>query len=334
MKILYVSGYNRMIIFNKLIPTALREIGLEVFEFDWNSVLPFNKAIRIFSDETVNKKRGERLIDFTKKTKPDFIFVLKGEPFTPQFLTELKNISGAKMFNWFGDDPWEFPIFSSRVAPCYDYFFTYDPYSVQLYKQNGYQNAFHLPYGYDIRVTENLVVSDNERKKYECEISFIGSHYPERETLLKKLCNDFEIKIWGRGWKNSSLSRLYQGHALYGLEMMKALKCGKIILNVHKGFDSGVTESGEGLNLRVMEATACSSFQVSNFQKDIPSRFNDDEIKLFKTENELIELLTQFSKDEKSRKQIGQNAFNRMKKDHTLKQRVEEIFSIMGVKLN
>lgn len=333
MKILYVSGYNRMILFNKLIPTALKEIGLDVYEFDWNSVLPFNKTIRIFSDAAINKKRGERLIAFAKKINPDFIFVLKGEPFTPQFLKELKNVSSAKMFNWFGDDPWEFPIFSSKVAPCYDFFFTYDPYSVQLYKNTGYENAFHLPYGYDFRITEPLAISHNDRKKYECEISFIGSHYPERENLLSRLSEKFEIKIWGRGWKNSTLSRLYQGHALYGLEMMKALKCGKIILNVHKGFDKGASESGEGLNLRVMEAAACGSFQVSNFQKDIPNRFINDEIKLFYNENELVEILKQYSGDESSRKQIGNNALSRLKKDHTLKQRMEEIFSLMKVKI-
>lgn len=333
MKILYVSGYNRMVIFNKLIPKALREIGAAVFEYDWNSALPFNKTIRIFSDATVNKKRAERLIAFAKKVKPDFIFVLKGEPFSAQFLKELKNISGAKMFNWFGDDPWEFPIFSSKVAPCYDYFFTYDPFSVQLYKNSGYNNAHHLPYGYDCSVTENLFVSETDLKKFGCEISFIGSHYPEREVLLSKLSEKYEIKIWGRGWKNTSLSRLYQGHALYGLEMMKALKCARIVLNIHKGFDRGVSESGEGLNLRVMEAAACGSFQTSNFQKDIPNRFTDDEIKLFKDENELNEILKYFSVSEMERKKIGGNAFARLKKDHTLKQRMEEIFSVMGAKV-
>jgi spore maturation protein CgeB len=330
MKVLYISGYSRMVLFNKLIPKALKETGCNVDEFDWNSIYKFNKIFRVFSDQKLREKRNSEIIEKTKSYQPDYIFVLKGEPVSVETLKVIKEISGATMFNWFGDDPWEFPVFSGKVANYYDYFFTYDPYSVKLYNQIGQNNAYHLPYGYDPEVTENLSANDSDNEKYSCEVAFIGSHYPKREELLKKLKNKFDLKIWGRGWKNTSCADVYQGNALYGFEMLKAMKCAKILLNIHKGFEEGVEESGEGINLRVMEGAACSAFQITNLQKDLPNRFKlGEEIVAFNEWKEAVDLISVYLENEEERISIGQNAFKRLKKDHTLKLRMQYVFEVM-----
>lgn len=330
MKILYVSGYSRMILFNKLIPIALRQNGCEVDEFDWNSVWKFNKIFKIFSNSKVNVRRNSELLKKAKSVKPDFVFILKGEPFSNATLRELKKITGAKLFNWFGDDPWEFPVFSGKVANDYYYFFTYDPYSVRLYESIGHKNAYHLPYGYDPEVTEQLVLTEAENKKYECDVAFIGSHYPKREELLSKLKEKYSIKIWGRGWTNTSCADVYQGSALYGTDMLKAMKKVKILLNIHKGFEEGVEASGEGLNLRVMEGAACGAFQLSSFQKDIPKRFlPEKEISLFNTWDEALEKIEYYLSHEHERQCIAGAAFVRLKKDHTLRQRMKQVIEIV-----
>ena len=56
MKVLYISGYSRMVLFNKLIPKALREIGYDTGEFDWNSIYGFNKIFRVISDKRLKEK--------------------------------------------------------------------------------------------------------------------------------------------------------------------------------------------------------------------------------------------------------------------------------------
>ena len=78
MKVLYISGYSRMVLFNKIIPKAIKETGCIVDEFDWNSVYKFNKVIKVFSDNKLKGKRNSEIIKITKSVKPDFIFVLKG----------------------------------------------------------------------------------------------------------------------------------------------------------------------------------------------------------------------------------------------------------------
>ncbi len=330
MKILYVSGYTRMILFNKLIPRALRSAGAEVAEFDWNSVYKFNKFLRIFPAEKIKNEINRRLLAEAKSVKPDFIFVLKGEPIARETLSELKSQTKAKLFNWFGDDPWEFPVFSGPVSLYYDYFFTYDPYSVDLYKKIGMKNAYHLPYGYDENLGESVRADKKDCKKYSCDVAFIGSHNAEREELLKSIKRRWDLKIWGRGWKNSSCQDVYQGKALYGVEMLKAMKCAKILLNIHNGFTKGIQAGGKGLNLRVMEGAATGAFQISNLQEDIPRRFvPGKEIELYTSWEEAVEKIEYYLQKPDERKSIGKAAFERLKKEHTLKQRMEEIFEII-----
>ncbi len=331
MKVLYISGYSRMILFNKLIPKALRENGFDTEEFDWNSIYGFNRTIRIIPDRKLKDKINTEIINKTKSFNPDFVFVLKGEPVYPDTLEEIKILSGAKIFNWFGDDPWEFPVFSGKISTYYDYFFTYDPFSVKLYHKAGQKDAYHLPYGYDPEVTENLKVTKSDLNKYSCDVAFIGSHYPKREELLKQLKRRVKLKIWGRGWKDSSCSDVYQGSALYGYDMLKAMKCCKVLLNIHKGFEEGIEESGEGLNLRVMEGAACGSFQVTNFQNDLPNRFvPDEEIVAFNEWKEVEDLIAHYLKNDEERIEIGKKAFLRLKKDHTLRGRMKYAFDLMN----
>lgn len=330
MKILYVSGYSRMVIFNRIIPKALREIGYDVFEFDWNKILKFNKVIKIIPSENVKKTINKKLLEYARSINPDFIFVLKGEPLFIETLKTLKKETNAVLFNWFGDDPWEFPIFSGKVSPYYDFFFTYDPYSVKLYRENGHKNAYHLCYGYDPDTVNKIELSDADKNKYNCEVAFIGSHYPKREELLSQIKNKFDLKIWGRGWKNTSCEDAYKGSALYGFEMLKAMKCTKILLNIHKGFEEGIEASGSGLNLRVIEGSACGSFQLTNFQADLPNRFEvGKEIASFETWEEAVEKINYYLQNEDERKSIASAGYQRFLKDHTLQKRFKEMFSII-----
>jgi len=332
MKILYVSGYTRMVLFNKLLPKALRKNGFDVTEFDWNSVKKFNRIFNLIPREKIENEINSKLIKTAQKTKPHFVFILKGEPLSVETLDILRNEIGAVTFNWFGDDPWEFPTFSGKVANHYDFFFTYDPYSVKLYNKIGQKNAFHLPYGYDEHLVDSIELSEKEKKKYECDIAFIGSHYPKREELLVQLKDKYKLKIWGRGWKGTSCEDLYQGSALYGTDMLKAMKSVKILLNIHKGFEEGIEESGEGLNLRVMEAVASKSFQLTNNQADIKNRFvPNKEIAVFNSWNECLDKIEYFLDDDKKRKTIAEAGYNRFLKDHTLDKRMKEMMNIIQV---
>ncbi len=331
MKILYVTGLTRMVLFNKLVSRTLSSIGYEVIEFDWNSIFKFNKTFRIFSDETIWKRVNKLLLKKAESATPDFAFVLKGEPIYPETLSELKEITDATLFNWFGDDPWEFPTFSGKIAKFYDYFFTYDPYSVKLYKGAGQKNAFYLPYGYDSGIVSNLKLSKKDYKKYGCDVSFIGSYYPKREELLSKIKNKYNLKIWGRGWKGTNCEDVYQGGALYGAETLKAMKASTILLNIHKGFGEGVESSGEGLNLRVMEGAACGAFQISNRQADIPNMFKpEEEIVLFENWNEVVEKIDFYLRNEEKRKQIAKAGNERFLAEHTLDKRMKKMMKIVS----
>lgn len=330
MKILYVSGYTRMVLFNKLLPKALRNNGFDVVEFDWNSIKKFNRILNIIPREKIEQEININLIKTAQKEKPDFVFILKGEPITTNTLDFLREEIKAVIFNWFGDDPWEFPTFSGKVANHYNFFFTYDPYSVKLYNQIGQEKAFHLPYGYDRELVESINLSEKDRRKYACDIAFIGSHYPKREELLVQLKDKYSLKIWGRGWKGTSCEDVYQGSALYGIDMLKAMKSVKILLNIHKGFEEGTAESGEGLNLRVMEASASKSFQLTNNQADIKNRFlPGKEIAVYDSWKECLSKIEYYLNNESEREKMIEASYKRFLEDHTLDKRMNQMMKII-----
>lgn len=78
----------------------------------------------------------------------------------------------------YGMDSPMYEIYFSGI-PHYDntYLFFFDKKEYLLAKERGLANVYHLPLAADVEWAKRLVITDEEIKKYSCDMSFVGSLY-------------------------------------------------------------------------------------------------------------------------------------------------------------
>ena len=162
MKILFIKSSHIRIAGMAL---ALGRMGHEIVEYP-------EAGEEIGASEETESKFG-RFLDCMENADLDFVI---SHIFAPAIakLTHKRNIKYAV----YGVDS---PMYHTyldtypRLSNCYLFYFDYAEYTRM--KQMGYTNVYHLPLAADIIWTENLVVTDEEIAKYQCDVSFVGGLY-------------------------------------------------------------------------------------------------------------------------------------------------------------
>jgi len=104
---------------------------------------------------------------------------------------------------------------------------------------------------------------------------------------------------------------------------VEVIRSSKIALNIHKEYEKN------GGNYRLFEIPACETFQLVDEKEKIGSYFeNGKEIVTFKNEKELKAKVQYYLDHEKLREKIAQAGYDRVKKDHTLTQRMKKLLEI------
>lgn len=124
-------------------------------------------------EELGEDEEEERAIeDFLKKYKVDFVL----SNFFTSVIARVTNRLGMKYAVWCMDSPtYSTWISETALDNCYLFYFDYREY--ELKKQSGHPNTYHMPLAADVVWGENLVITDEELKKYGCKMSFVGNLY-------------------------------------------------------------------------------------------------------------------------------------------------------------
>ena len=124
--------------------------------------------------EDIGKDEGiqKALEAFLKKHRPAFVI---STLFDSSVAVITKRL-GMKYAVWCMDSPaysaWTPDAESDH---CYIFYFDYREY--ELKRQSGLKNVYHLPLAADTVWGEQLGVTDEEIRRYSCDMSFIGSLY-------------------------------------------------------------------------------------------------------------------------------------------------------------
>lgn len=289
----------------------------------------------------VNKQIIRKVLQF----KPDLTLVMKGETILPGTIKQLSD-AGITTANWSMDNPFgEYQAWSGlKNISEYEHFFIFDSgYMPRLKKL--VKNVHWLPCCADTELFAEQI-RWIERKPI-CDISFIGSHMPNREKVLEQVArinvNNFNynsdydsnlnLKIWGYRWnkilKTSPLRKYVQRQELSFnknlgdlKEVCKLHNLSKINLNIH------FTHSKKGLNMRAFEIPATNSFQICDWYEELPKLFKEGkEIVSYSSISELKELINYYLDPaaEEERKEISLAGMKRVQKEHTYTQRIKEV---------
>lgn len=160
------------------------------------------------------------------------------------------------------------------------------------------------------------------------KLSFLlGKKFNEidRIRLIKELSQIFNVYVYGdESWKNINCNYIkYKGYADHFYEMPKIFRCSKININYTRVY----VESG--LPMRIFDVLGSKGFLVSNYKEEIPMYFSDgQDLVIYRDTKDLIEIINYYLNNDKERKNIILNGYEKVKKYHNFENRLEKIMKI------
>jgi spore maturation protein CgeB len=269
-----------------------------------------------------NTHLNARILKVAESFRPDLVLVCKGMTITAPTLHRLRAL-GIRTANWFPENGRREPYKSwlDRFISAYDYFFVFDSAMLERQAECPDTRIVFLPFGVEPQAYDVPALTASDHERYDTDICFVGAHYPERERMLTELTG-WNIKIFGwHGWERTSLARYYQG-PLNVQESAKAYRCAKIVLNMN------LEPPVNGVNAKTFEICAAGGFQLTDWRADLPRLFQpDQEVIVFHDLSELKRMIGHYLDDAGGRMRIARAGYERVKKEHTLRQRMSAMIA-------
>ena len=201
------------------------------------------------------------------------------------------------------------------------------PFIVDFYRQRGLP-AEQVHLGFEPSVLDRLGPAPVK----DIEVSFVGnlsSGHGKRIELLEAIAREFPIQLWLPNLKgiarNSPLHDHYRGEA-WGYEMYNVLRRSKITLNSH--IDAARGMAG---NMRLYEATGVGTFLLTDDLPNLPSLFEPGvHVGTYDSIEDCLQKVRRYLKDDVERENIAHAGQAHTLHNHTYRQRVEQLLSLIG----
>ncbi len=286
----------------------------------------FKEVVTFDPQETMYQHGKEemnvRFLKTIKKEQPDYVFLwLIYDEFSIDTLLSIKRISPkTKLINFFGDDDALFYNFSVYYGQLFDGALVNQRDFLSKYEGEGIQNVF-ITYGVN---TDNFRTLELP-KKYD--VTFIGTPKRDRYEFIKYLLkHGIDVRVFGSGWEQYSELRERYGGQLSHEGYVRVINESKINLSFSKNYEGKPHFKG-----RVPEVCACKSFVLSEFYGGYYDFFEkDSEIVMFKTREELLQLVGYYLKNEKERESISERAYKKILEKFILEKELRYFFRRMA----
>ena len=330
MKIL-VIGDGHSEIHEVAVVGAFKELGHEVRCFYWNTyfkslnqIIQLIKRIQhkfIFGPTIVRLNRD--IVNEAINFKPDLIFIYRGTHITPKTINKIKKIHNkCKIFGYNNDDPfapghppWLWRHFV-RSIPVYDLVFAYRHRNLDSFFQLGANDAKLLRSYFIPKFHYPITLSDEDNKKYKCDIVFIG-HYENDgrlECLEEIVKSGYHLRLFGPPYewnklllKSETLKHLSPVHLVWNADYTKAICGGKIGLCFFSKLNR------DTYTRRCFEIPATGTMLLSEYSDDLASIYQaGKEADFFKCKKEMINKINFYMKDDPLRRQVAKRGHQRV----------------------
>ena len=293
---------------NYLFPKLFQNVS-----FFWQLTRRFG-YLKDLSNQELNKK----VIELCEKFKPDLVFIIKGMVIKESTLAKLHQM-GIKTANWFLENLFIEPYktWLPKNYGNFDYFFTCNSQELDYFPSTSKTKVIYLPVGVDPSYYELDELTEEDRKRYSCDVCFVGASYPERVEAMEYI-KDLNLKIFGwEGWRKTELKSLYFG-VLNTKEMAKLFNCAKISINM------AIQPPLHTANLRTFEIPAAGGFGLMDYRKDMDGLFKvGEEFAIFSDKKDLREKILFYLGNDKLRRSIVEAGHQKVLQEHTLEKRVK-----------
>ncbi len=267
---------------------------------------------------------------------PDVFLVYKGAFVQPETLTYAKQ-HNCRLVLFYPDVSMTFHGTNiPRSIPLYDLICTTKTFGItDLSAKFGVKSAVFIPHGFDPDIHRPLPVSDDDRKHFGCDVSFIGTWSPKKEkwlTFLYEKMPDISLKIWGDQWNRvttPALKSVIQGRPVTGDLYAMAIQCSVINLGILSEQVAGAS-SGDLITSRTFHIPGAGGFMLHERNEESVLYFKEnEEAAFFEGPEELVQKVEVYLKDNEQRKRIQAAGHARAVQDHSLDARAKKIISLV-----
>lgn len=155
---------------------TMQRMGIHVVEID-----------RQMKDYHADAEFASELMTCIHKEKPIAVFSYNYFP----LISSVCEVIGLPYLSWIYDCPL-YTLNSLTVKNEHNYIFCFDRSYAGRLSERGAKHCFHMPLGVDVQGFSDVVEESpmEEKKKYTCDVSFVGSLYNDDKNRLRKVLSD------------------------------------------------------------------------------------------------------------------------------------------------
>ena len=249
--------------------------------------------------------------------RPDALFVFKGNYVTAGLIHQAR-ASGVLALNYYPDV--SFMTHGPQLPGAlraYDHIFTAKSFGLADMRAHGVKSVSFLPPGFDPEVHRPMTLTDGDRDRLGCDVSFIGTWSPKKEAALASLRDALpriRMRIWGNQWGKRSTRALddcVMGVGITGDDYARGICASRISLGLLSEARTGAS-SGDLITARTFQIPACGGFMLHERNPEVLEYFSEDtEAGFFDTHAELAAKVERYLGDSDARERIAENGRQR-----------------------
>jgi spore maturation protein CgeB len=239
----------------------------------------------------------------------DIVWIEKGNTVRPATLRFIRKANPrTKLVSCSEDDMYakhNQSLYYLRGLRYYDIAFTTKVYNLEELKLLGAKRTALFLDAYDEKTHRPMELTVEERQRFGCDVGFIGSFERDRaEKMLFLAEQGISVVVWGNGWGDwtgRSPNLVIRNAPLYEDDYAKAINATKINLCFLRKINRDEVTS------RSVEIPACGGFMIAERTKRHLEFFEEGrEAVFFDTQEELLDMVRTYLKDDEARKRIAE----------------------------
>ncbi|WP_079909956.1 glycosyltransferase [Paenibacillus sp. 32352] len=281
----------------------------------------------------------DNIVEVAKQVQPDLVFVLNGIFDLPIEHIDAIRMMGIRTCVWIAEDPYFIDV-TLQKAPHFDYVFTHELGAVPYYQTVGCQQVHYLP----LAVNEAMFRPQHVNLSYSKDICFIGTAFWNRVHFIDKVSTYLANKktfisgfLWDRLKSYRRLrSKISLERCMSIQDTAAYYNASKIVINLHRSHEDDQHNYNSqripalSINPRTFDICACGALQLTDIRHDLSYFYTPgQEIVTYSSPEELKEKCDYYLKHEEERREIALRALRKTMSEHTYKQRISRLLSVI-----
>ena len=288
--------------------------------------------------QLMQSRMAEMLSQWTMATlaesPPDLVLSLAQAPLTLPVLQHLRKKKFLTAM-WFVEN-YRHLTYWQQMAQGYEFWFVIQQgQCLEAFKQAGARHVSYLPMAADPVTHCPVTLSEEDRRTYGADVSFVGAGYANRRSLFPALLRQpWSFKLWGNEWEGAEDLRSVlqlKGARIDTTTCMKIFNATTINLNLHSTSGEGLDPQADFVNPRTFELAACGAFQLLDQRSLLQELFTEREIVSFRAFDDVPDLVREWLADPAARQAMARAARARVLNAHTYEHRMRDLLAQIGL---